>query len=56
MKHVMAAVAFFIVASAGALAEPVLMLNEPRDVTMAKYRCDWAANEIKSYNTESLKL
>jgi len=41
--------AFFIVASAGALAEPVLMLNEPRDVTMAKYRCDWAANEIKSY-------
>ena len=48
MKHVMAAIAFSI-ASAGALAEPVLMLNEPRDVTMAKYRCDWAANEIKSY-------
>jgi hypothetical protein len=32
----------------GALAEPVLMLNEPRDIGSAGYSCDWAEREIKS--------
>jgi hypothetical protein len=48
MKYVMAVIAFSMVGSTAALAEPVLMLNEPRDVEMAKYSCDWAAEEIKS--------
>jgi hypothetical protein len=46
MKYVIAAAS--IAFSVGAAAEPVLMLNEPRDVEMAKYSCDWAAEEIKS--------
>ena len=28
--------------------EPVLMLNEPRDITTAEYSCRWAEGEIKS--------
>jgi hypothetical protein len=48
MKYVMAMIAFSIVGSAAALSEPVLMLNEPRDVEMAKYSCRWAEEEIKS--------
>src|SRR5947207_12041611 len=31
-----------------AWAEPVLMLNEPRDISTAEYSCGWAENEIKS--------
>jgi hypothetical protein len=46
MKYVIGAAS--IALSVGASAEPVLMLNEPRDVEMAKYSCDWAEGEIKS--------
>jgi hypothetical protein len=44
---VMLAVALSINTADTVRAEPVLMLNEPRDLTSAKYSCDWAANEIK---------
>jgi hypothetical protein len=37
-------------ASSEACADPVLMLNEPRDIVAAQYSCDWAAGEIKSYD------
>jgi len=46
MKYVMAAAS--IAFSVGASAEPVLMLNEPRDVGTAEYSCRWAEEEIKS--------
>src|SRR5690348_6724926 len=36
------------VMASSAWSEPVLMMNEPRDVSMAKYSCTWAENEIKS--------
>jgi hypothetical protein len=42
-----AGVVFSVIASDGASAEPVLMLNEPRDISMAQYSCDWAESEIK---------
>jgi hypothetical protein len=52
MKHALAAawiaVSLSAIASDGAKAEPVLMLNEPRDIGAAKYSCDWAENEIKA--------
>jgi hypothetical protein len=32
-----------------AMAEPVLMLNEPRDIYSAKHSCDWAEGEIKHF-------
>jgi hypothetical protein len=32
----------------GASAEPVLMLNEPRDIGAADYSCGWAEGELKS--------
>jgi hypothetical protein len=44
-------IAFSVIASDGASAEPVLMLNEPRDVTMAEYSCRGAADEIKGYSS-----
>src|SRR5258708_8093130 len=46
MKYVIAVAS--IASSVGAAAEPVLMLNEPRDVEMAKYSCGRAEEEIKS--------
>ena len=54
MKHAIAAarIAFavsVIVVSCGASAEPVLMLNEPRDVIAAKYSCETAKNNVKDY-------
>ena len=54
MKHAIAVMSgitvavSLIVVSRGASAEPVLMLNEPRDVIAAKYSCEWAENEIKA--------
>jgi hypothetical protein len=48
MKYVLVAIAFSVVASDGALAEPVLMLNQPRDIGTAKYSCERAEGEIKS--------
>ena len=32
----------------GASAEPVLMLNQPRDIGAAEYSCRWAEGEIKA--------
>jgi hypothetical protein len=46
MKYVMAMI--FMIGSAEALAEPVLMLNEPRDVYIAQNSCRSAEDEIKS--------
>jgi hypothetical protein len=46
MKYVVAIVAFALSLSV-AKAEPVLMLNEPRDVGTAEYSCGWAEGEIK---------
>jgi hypothetical protein len=47
MKYVIAvAIAFSVVDVAS--AEPVLMLNEPRDIQIAKYACEWAEGEIKA--------
>jgi len=40
--------AYSVLAFDGASAQPILMLNEPRDVDMAKYSCGWAEAEIKS--------
>ena len=40
--------AYSVLAFDGASAQPVLMLNEPRDVDKAKYSCGWAEAEIKS--------
>ena len=40
--------AYSVLSFDGASAQPVLMLNEPRDVDMAKYSCGWAEAEIKS--------
>ena len=48
MKYVIAAAGISIAFTAGAWAEPVLMLNEPRDIGAAEYSCDWAEGEIKS--------
>jgi hypothetical protein len=52
MKYAIAmagiSIAFSVIASDGASAEPVLMLNEPRDVAMAEYSCRWADDEIKA--------
>jgi hypothetical protein len=52
MKYTIAvvgvAIAFSVVASDAGLAEPVLMLNEPRDVVSAEYLCGWSENEIKA--------
>jgi hypothetical protein len=49
MKHAIAvaglAFAFSVIGSHAGLAEPVLMLNEPRDVTSAEYLCGWAEDE-----------
>ena len=42
------AMALSAIASDIGLAEPVLMLNEPSDVSMAQYSCQSAADEIKS--------
>jgi hypothetical protein len=42
------AIAFCVIVPDRASAEPVLMLNEPRDVSMAGYSCVWAENEIKN--------
>jgi len=54
MKHAIAAtriaVVFCVLVSEGALAEPVLMLDEARDISTAQYSCEWAANEIKGYD------
>jgi hypothetical protein len=47
MKAVIAVAIVFSVLDA-ASAEPVLMLNEPRDVEMAKYSCSWAEQEIEA--------
>ncbi len=30
------------------VAEPVLMLNEPRDVKSAEYSCNWAKDQLKA--------
>jgi hypothetical protein len=47
MKYIIAvAIACFAVDAAW--AEPVLMLNEPRDVETANYSCNWAEGELKS--------
>jgi hypothetical protein len=51
MKYVMAIIAFSLVGSAGAFAEPVLMLNEARDIFIAQNSCQWAEAEIKSYQS-----
>jgi hypothetical protein len=52
MKYAIAiagiSIAFSTIASDGASAEPVLMLNEPRDVAMAEWSCRWADDEIKA--------
>lgn len=52
MKYTIAAVgvaiAFSVTASGAGRAEPVLMLNEPRDVSSAEYLCRWAEDEIKA--------
>jgi hypothetical protein len=45
----MGMIALSMVVSAGALAEPVLMLNEARDIFIAQNSCQWAEAEIKSY-------
>src|SRR6266849_6306283 len=43
-------VAFSAIASDEAKAEPVLMLDEARDIGTAKYSCEWAANSLKGYD------
>jgi len=52
MKYAVAAtwltITISVAASHPCLAEPVLMLNEPRDVGSAEYLCDWAEKEIKA--------
>src|SRR2546430_7956250 len=48
MKYVIAAAGISIAFTTGAWAQPVLMLNEPRDIGAAEYSCDWAEGEIKS--------
>ena len=42
------AVALSAIAAGGGSAEPVLMLNDPRDVIAAKSSCDSAENEVKA--------
>jgi hypothetical protein len=46
VKYVIAAAS--IAFSVGARAEPVLMLNEPRDIGTAEYSCRWAEGQIKA--------
>jgi hypothetical protein len=49
MKYAIAVAGFAVaVAFDAGWAEPVLMLNEPRDISSAEYSCGWAENEIKS--------
>ena len=57
MKYVIAAAGISIAFTAGAWAEPVLMLNEPRDIESAQQSCHWAEDEIKSvqHSYKSLK-
>jgi hypothetical protein len=38
----------FSVVSATGRAAPVLILNEPSDIKMAQYSCDWAESKVKS--------
>jgi hypothetical protein len=38
------------IASGKASADPVLMLNEPRDIIAAQYSCDWATGAIRDYD------
>jgi hypothetical protein len=48
MKYIIAvAIAYSVVAADGACAEPVLMLDEPRDIGSAEYSCRWAEWQLK---------
>ena len=42
------AIALSIIVSDRALADPFLILNEPREIGNAKYSCRWAQDKIKS--------